>query len=239
MFGRVEGRAVIAEFDGGALTSDAGGLLLRAADQRLGLVRRIARCFRDARDPRLVEHSVATLIGQRVFGIALGYEDLNDHDELRHDPLMAVLAGKLEARREDCAPVAGKSTLNRLELSRETPTKSARSHMSPRRSRPCSSTCLSKRTHGTRSHPRPRHHARPAARPSGRPLLHGYYDRYCYLPLYVFCGRHLLAAKLRPSNIDASAGSVEEVARIVAQFAGVGRERASCCAPTLGSPARR
>ena len=123
VFGRVEGRSVVAEFDGGALTSDAGGLLLGAGDRRLDLVRRIARCFRDARDPRLVEHSVATLIGQRVFGIALGYEDLNDHDELRHDPLMAVLAGKLEARREDCAPVAGKSTLNRLELSRETPTK--------------------------------------------------------------------------------------------------------------------
>ena len=135
MFGRVEGRSVVAEFDGGALTSDAGGLLLGAADQRLGLVRRIARCFRDARDPRLVEHSVATLIGQRVFGIALGYEDLNDHDELRHDPLMAVLAGKLEARREDCAPVAGKSTLNRLELSRETPTKYCKiAH--ERRSRP-------------------------------------------------------------------------------------------------------
>ena len=95
MFGRVEDGSVVAEFDGDALTSDAGGLLLGAADQRLGLVRRIARCFRDARDPRLVEHSVATLIGQRVFGIALGYEDLNDHDELRHDPLMAVLEGKL------------------------------------------------------------------------------------------------------------------------------------------------
>ena len=107
MFGRVEGRSVVAEFDGGTLTSDAGGLLLGAADQRLGLVRRIARCFRDARDPRLVEHSVATLIGQRVFGIALGYEDLNDHDELRHDPLMAVLAGKLEAWRSNCAPAPG------------------------------------------------------------------------------------------------------------------------------------
>jgi hypothetical protein len=119
----VEGRPVVAEFDGGALTSDAGGLLLGAADRTLDLVRRLARCFRDARDPRLVEHSVATLVGQRVFGIALGYEDLNDHDELRHDPLMAVLAGKLEAWREDCAPVAGKSTLNRLELSRDRPTK--------------------------------------------------------------------------------------------------------------------
>jgi hypothetical protein len=112
---------VVAEFDGGALTSDAGGLLLGAADRRLRLVRRLAGCFRDARDPRFVEHSVATLIGQRIFGIALGYEDLNDHDELRHDPLMAVLAGKLEAWRSDCAP-AGKSTLNRLELSRETAT---------------------------------------------------------------------------------------------------------------------
>jgi hypothetical protein len=110
---------VVAEFDGGALTSDAGGLLLGAADRRLGLVRRLAGCFRDARDPRFVEHSVATLVGQRVVGIALGYEDLNDHDELRHDALMAVLAGKLEAWRGDCAPVAGKSTLNRLELSRE------------------------------------------------------------------------------------------------------------------------
>jgi Transposase DDE domain group 1 len=103
-------------FDGGALTSDAGGLLLGGADRKLNLVRWLAGCFRDARDPRFIEHSVATLVGQRVFGIALGYEDPNDHDELRHDPLMAVLAGKLEAWREDCAPVAGKSTLNRLEL---------------------------------------------------------------------------------------------------------------------------
>ena len=123
VFGRVEGRPVVAEFDGGALTSDAGGLLLGAADRGLGLVGRLAGCFRDARDPRFVEHSVATLVGQRVFGIALGYEDLNDHDELRHDPLMAVLAGKLEAWRGDCAPVAGKSTLNRLELSREIATR--------------------------------------------------------------------------------------------------------------------
>ncbi len=122
-FARVEGRPVVAEFDGGALTSDAGGLLLGAADEAIGLVERLARCFRDARRAELIEHSVATLVGQRVFGIALGYEDLNDHDELRHDPLMAVLAGKLEARRDDCAPAAGKSTLNRLELSRETPTK--------------------------------------------------------------------------------------------------------------------
>ena len=172
MFGRVEGRSVVAEFDGGALTSDAGGLLLGAADQRLGLVRRIARCFRDARDPRLVEHSVATLIGQGVYGIALGYADLNDHDELRHDPLMAVLAGKLEARREDCAPVAGKSTLNRLELSRETPTKYRKIAHEPAAIEACSSTCCSRRTTGRPSRSSSTS-TPPTTRctPSGRPLL--------------------------------------------------------------------
>jgi hypothetical protein len=220
MFGRVEGRSVVAEFDGGALTSDAGGLLLGAADRRLDLVRRIARCFRDARDPRLVEHSVATLIGQRVFAIALGYEDLNDHDELRHDPLMAVLAGKLEARREDCAPVAGKSTLNRLELSRERPTKYRKIAHEPAAIEALFVDLL------LEAHDRPPQQIILDLDATDDPLhgdqegrfFHGYYDCYCYLPLYVFCGRHLLAAKLRPSNIDASAGSVEQVARIVAQI---------------------
>ena len=220
MFGRVEGRPVVAEFDGGALTSDAGGLLLGGADRRLDLVRRLAGCFRDARDPRFIEHSVATLIGQRVFGIALGYEDLNDHDELRHDPLMAVLAGKLEARREDCAPVAGKSTLNRLELSREIATRYKKishepaaiealfvdlfleAHAKAPKEIVLDLDATDDPLHGNQE---------------GR-FFHGYYDCHCYLPLYIFCGRHLLAAKLRPSNIDASAGSVEETARIVGQI---------------------
>src|SRR3954454_25154731 len=114
-FAPVEGRAVVAGFDGGAITSDAGALLLGATDRAIGLVRRFAACFRDARSPERVEHEVATLVGQRVFGIALGYEDLIDHDRLRHDPVLAVLAGKLEARRTGCAPLAGKSTLNGLE----------------------------------------------------------------------------------------------------------------------------
>ncbi|MBB4200769.1 hypothetical protein GGD83_004598 [Rhodoblastus sphagnicola] len=113
----------MAEFDAGAVTSDAGGLLLGEADKAIGLVRRLADCFRDKRDGRFIEHTVATLVGQRVFGIALGYENLNDPDDLRHDPMMSVLAGKLKAWRSDCAPVAGKSTLNRLELSRAAPTK--------------------------------------------------------------------------------------------------------------------
>ena len=116
-FEPVEGREVVAAFDAGAITSDAGALLLGATDRAVRMMDRFASCFHDERRADLIEHEVATLVGQRVFGIALGYEDLNDHDELRHDPLLAVLAGKLEARREDCAPVAGKSTLNRLELS--------------------------------------------------------------------------------------------------------------------------
>jgi hypothetical protein len=219
VFGRVEGRPVVAKFDGGALTSDAGGLLLGAADRRLNLVGRLAGCFRDGRDPRLVEHSVATLVGQRVFGVALGYEDLNDHDELRHDPVMAALAGKLEARREDCAPVAGKSTLNRLELSRPAPTRYQKISHEPAaiealfvdlfleaHARPPKQIVLDLDATDDPLH----------GHQEGR-FFHGYYDGYCYLPLYVFCGRHLLAARLRRSNIDASAGSVEEVARIVGQ----------------------
>src|SRR5256885_12782180 len=112
----VEGREVVAGFDGGAITSDAGALLLGATDRAIGMMERLAACFHDVRRADLIEHEVVTLVAQRVFGIALGYEDLNDHDELRHDPMMAVLAGKLEARRGGCAPGAGKSTRNPLGL---------------------------------------------------------------------------------------------------------------------------
>ncbi|MCC2664187.1 MAG: putative transposase for insertion sequence element [Geminicoccaceae bacterium] len=114
-FAPVEGRAVVAGFDGGAITSDAGALLLGATDRAIDLVGRFAACFRDARAPERIEHEITTLVGQRVFGIALGYEDVVDHDRLRHDPALAVLAGKLAARRAGCAPLAGKGTLNRLE----------------------------------------------------------------------------------------------------------------------------
>ena len=115
LFAPVEGRSVVASFDGGAITSDAGALLLGQTDRAIHLLERFASCFTDTRDPERIEHGVATLIGQRVFGIALGYEDLIDHDQIRHDPVLGVLAGKLTARRSDCAPLAGKSTLNRLE----------------------------------------------------------------------------------------------------------------------------
>ena len=117
-FAPVDGRQVVAGFDGGAITSDAGALLLGETDRAIRLTERFATCFVDARMSELVEHEVGTLVMQRVVGIALGYEDLNDHDELRHDPVLAVLAGKLLAKRSGCAPLAGKSTLNRLELGR-------------------------------------------------------------------------------------------------------------------------
>ena len=219
LFTPVERRRVAADFNGGAITSDAGALLLGASDRAIGLVDRFGSCFVDARRPELVEHEVATLVGQRVFGIALGYEDLSDHDHLRHDPVMAVLAGKLAARRSDCAPLAGKSTLNRLELSRPEPTRYHKIAHDPAaierlfvdifieaHKRAPAQIILDLDATDDPVH----------GHQEGR-FFHGYYDCYCYLPLYVFCGRHLLAAKLRRSNIDGAAGSVEEVARIVAQ----------------------
>src|SRR5580693_9712781 len=105
-------REIRAQFDGGAITSDGGGLLLREVEKRIGIVRQFAACLTDYRNPDLIEHRVEELVAQRVYGLALGYEDLNDHEELRNDPLLGMLAG----RRDLDAPLAGKSTLNRLEL---------------------------------------------------------------------------------------------------------------------------
>src|ERR1700751_1718208 len=202
------------------MTAEAGAMLLGATDGQIRLIERFAGCFTDHRAADLVVHEVASLVGQRVFGMALGYEDLIDHDQLRHDPVMAVLGGKLEARRADCAPLAGKSTLNRLELSRSEPTRYHKisydaaaveglfvdlfldAHAVPPLQITLDLDATDDPLHGQQE---------------GR-FFHGYYDTYCYLPLYVFCGRHLLAAKLRSANIDASAGSVEEIARIVAQI---------------------
>ncbi len=219
-FAPVEGRRVEAAFDGGAITTDAGALLLGATDRAIGLVGRFAACFADARRADLIEHAVATLVGQRVFGMALGYEDLNDHDHLRHDPAMAVLAGKLAARRLGCAPLAGKSTLNRLELSRPEPTRYHKvGHDGAAIERLFVTLFLEAHARAPKqiildldATDDPLH-----GHQEGR-FFHGYYDGYCYLPLYVFCGRHLLAAKLRRSDIDASSGAVEEVERIVAQI---------------------
>jgi Transposase DDE domain group 1 len=219
-FAPVEKRAVVAGFDGGRMTSEAGGLLLGATDRAIRLVERFAGCFTDSRAAELIEHEVVTLVGQRIFGLALGYEDLVDHDELRHDPAMAVLAGKLSARRKDCAPLAGKSTLNRLELGGPALTRYHRiawdgakieglfidlfleAHHHPPKQIILDLDATDDPLHGHQE---------------GR-FFHGYYDGYCYLPLYIFCGPHLLASKLRRADIDAAAGAVEETARIVAQI---------------------
>ena len=216
-FAPVEGRRVVAAFDGGAITSDAGALLLGEADRAIRMTARFAECFSDARVPELVEHQVGTMVLQRVVGIALGYEDLNDHDDLRHDPVLAVLAGKLKASRSDCAPLAGKSTLNRLELSRAEATRYHKVSHDPEAIEAllvdlfleAHAKAPAQITLDLDATDDPLH-----GQQEGR-FFHGYYDCYCYLPLYIFCGRHLLAAKLRRSNIDASAGAVEEVARIV------------------------
>jgi Transposase DDE domain group 1 len=223
-FTPVEGRAVVAAFDGGAITSDAGALLLGATDRAIRLVERFAGCFQDGRAAEWVEHEVATLVGQRVFGIALGYEDLVDHDHLRHDPALAVLAGKLAARRRsDCAPLAGKSTLNRLEHAPTAAAEPTRYHKIGHDPAAIERGFVDLFLDAHAKAPKqiildldatddPLYGDQ-----EGR-FFHGYYDCYCYLPLYIFCGRHLLAAKLRRSNLDAAAGALEEIERIVTQI---------------------
>jgi hypothetical protein len=217
------GRKVIADFAGGMTSSDAGALLLRQADRAVGLIQRVAGSFTDHRAPEQVVHALPTLIGQRIVGIALGYEDLSDHDDLRHDPVLALFAERRAPKRSDCALLAGKSTLNRLEhvaavgLGRyhkitHDPETIERlfidlfleAHVAPPAQIVLDLDATDDPVHG---------------RQEGR-FFHGYYRCYCYLPLYVFCGRHLLAAKLRSANIDASAGAREEVERIVAHIRG-------------------
>ena len=221
-FEAVERRAVVAGFDGGDITSNAGALLLGQVDRGLGLIRRFGECFTDRRDPRYVEHRIETLVGQRIFGLVLGYEDLNDHDELRKDPTFGVLAGKLHpVLRSDCEALAGKSTLNRLE---HTP----RRHAAKYHKIDCDGSRVDELLVELflEAHDRapreivldldntdiPLHGGQ-----EGR-FFHGYYDEFCYLPLYVFCGRHLLLARQRRANVAGSDGAVEEMARIIARI---------------------
>jgi len=214
-FARVEGRRVEASFDGGSITSDAGGLLLGATDRAIGLVERFGGCFVDRRDQTLIEHEVRTLVGQRVFGLALGYEDLNDHEQLRSDPLLGLLSGK--RRLEE--PLAGKSTLNRLELVGRT----GRYHKISYSSESIDRLLIALYVESHSTMPEqivldldatdiPIYGHQPER------FFHGYYDSYCYLPLYIFAGDQLLCARLRPANQDAAAGSLQEVKRIVTQL---------------------
>ena len=220
-------RTVVAAFDGGTLTSDGGLLLLSQVEQRRGILRDFAACFRDQRNPAYVEHRLEELVRQRVLGLALAYEDLNDHDELRTDPLLATVVGKADPvgndRRQEQdrgKPLAGKSTLNRLEWGAVKQDRYRKISVDSKAvDRFLVDTFLSA------------HESVPSqiildldatddplhGEQEGR-FFHGYYGGYCYLPLYIFCGSHLLCALLRSSDRDASSGAVTEVGRIVAQI---------------------
>jgi len=210
-------REVVARFDGGTISSDGGALLLRETDRRLNLLPRLADCFLDGRNQQLVKHSVQEMDSQRIYGLALGYEDLNDHEQLRRDPLMGVLAGKPDVEEE--AP-AGKSTLNRLELIDGTPNRYKKitlwkpaidellvSVFLEPQQRALEEIILDVDTTDLPLH----------GEQEGR-FFHGYYDCYCYLPLYIFCGEHVLSARLRQSNSDASADGLVETERVVTQI---------------------
>jgi DDE family transposase len=223
-------RQVVAGFDGGKVTSDGGGLLLREVEAKFQFIAQFARCFSDYRDPELIEHTVVELLKQRIFGLCLGYEDLNDHDQLRCDPLLAVLVGKQDVegakrvrQRDRGKALAGKSTLNRLELTPVRANTNSRykkvtahlasiesflvdAFLQQHRVPPDAIVLDIDATH----HPL---HGEQLGR-----FFNGYYDEYCYLPLYIFCGDHLLCARLRPSDIDASAGALKQLVRIIGQI---------------------
>lgn len=214
-------RKVQADFAGGQLSSDGGALLLRQTERRVDVIGRFAACFRDQRHPSYITHEVEEMIGQRVYSLALGYEDLNDQEWLRHDPLLGVLAGKRNLGEE---PLAGKSTLNRLELT-EPPKDGEKDRYkkiycdgpavdgllvavfleSYQQAPECIVLDLDVTDLPLHGHQ------------EGR-FFHGYYDSYCYLPLYIFCGEHMLGVRLRTADQDASAGCVEQLRRIVEQI---------------------
>jgi hypothetical protein len=235
---KLGGRELVWRFDGGDITSDGGALLLQKLEARTGIVRRFAACFTDYRNPRQIEHPLLDLITQRVFGLALGYEDLNDHDELRRDPMLAValskddVKGEQRRRAQDRGKaLAGKSTLNRLELTAPDYDGSPRQKESDKPETkkiavdPESIDALLVDLFLEAREQAPDRIVLDLdatddilyGHQEGR-FYHGYYHDYCYLPLYVFCGEHLLCARLRTSDIDASADSVEELEPVVARI---------------------
>jgi Transposase DDE domain group 1 len=209
-------REIVARFDGGTISSDGGALLLRQTDQKLNLLPRLAHCFLDGRDQDRVQHSVQEMVSQRVYGLALGYEDLNDHEQLRTDPLFGVLAGREELEK----PLAGKSTLNRLELGDGTEDRYKKitfwkqgidelmvNVFIESQEQAPEEIILDVDTTDLPLH----------GQQEGR-FFHGYYDSYCYLPLFIFCGEQVICARLREANQDAYAGSLREIQRIITQL---------------------
>jgi Transposase DDE domain group 1 len=214
-FAGVDRRRVVAAFDGGRVCSDGGALLLKRTDEAIGLLDRLAGCFVDGRQAGSVEHSVRAMLAQRIFGLALGYEDLNDHERLRTDAVFGVLAGKLDE------PLAGKSTLNRLELfprrglsryHRIRPDGAAIERLFVELFLDSYRVAPAEIVLDLDATDVPLHGAQE------RRFFHGYYDHYCYLPLYVYCGRQPLMARLRPANIDGAAGALEAVQQLVGQI---------------------
>jgi DDE family transposase len=223
-------RRVVAAFDGGDISSDGGSLLLRKTEALTGIVQQFAACFTDHRDPELIEHSLGHLVAQRVYALALGYEDLNDHDGLRHDPLLATVVGKKDPtgrsrlrKRDKGKALAGKSTLNRLELTPVGADKDSRYKKIVCGTRAVEDLLVELFLQAYPVAPDrivldldatddPIH-----GHQLGR-FFHGYYKSYCFLPLYIFCSDHLLCARLRPSDIDASTGALKQVQRIVARI---------------------
>ena len=223
-------REILADFTGGTITSDGGGLLLREVEKRTGVLSRFAKCFTDHRNQDLIEHSVLDLVSQRVFGIALGYEDLNDHDDLSRDQLLAIMVGKSDAtgkyryqQRDKGHPLAGKSTLNRLELTPDDAGPGSRYKKIVMNTEAIDALLVDT---FIESYPEPPKQIILDVDATDIPLhgrqeerfFHGYYDTYCYLPLYIFCGDELLCARLRPANIDGAAGTVEELEWIITRI---------------------
>ena len=210
-------RQIVAEFSGGTITTDAGSVLLKETDEKMNLLSRFSQCFTDRRSPLLIEHTLEQMLRQRVYGLALGYEDLNDHDLLRLDPLLGVMAGKAEPGTD---LLAGKSTLNRMELGTGTPSRYKKitfwrdsvdellvdvfleAHPVAPSQIVLDIDTTDMALHGNQEDK----------------FYHGYYKHYCYLPLYIFCGDHVLCARLRPSSIGPAVGSRKEVERIVKQI---------------------
>jgi DDE family transposase len=209
-------REIVARFDGGTISSDSGAFLLRETDRRLNLLPRLAGCFLDGRNQARIDHSILEMLSQRIYGLALGYEDINDHEQLRTDPVFGILAG----REELDEPLAGKSTLNRMELGagakdrykKITFWKEALDELLVKVFIESHDNAPAEITLDVDTTDLPLH-----GKQEGR-FFHGYYDSYCYLPLYIFCGEHVLCARLREANHDAAFGSLQEIQRIVAQI---------------------
>jgi len=209
-------REIVARFDGGTISSDGGAFLLRQTDRRLNLLPRLAECFLDGRNQNMVDHSIQEMLSQRIYGLALGYEDVNDHEQLRHDPVFGILAGREELEQ----PLAGKSTLNRMELGagendrykKITFWKDALDELLVKVFLESYPEAPEQIVLDIDTTDLPLH-----GKQEGR-FFHGYYDNYCYLPLYIFCGEQVLCARLREANHDAYWGSLPEIQRIVEQI---------------------